>query len=174
MTSDLGANVSSVAIQFILFAGLTVTAVFSFLGLRHGKEASAQATQANDAVNHRHQGEPRLFDMVVETHRKVEALDTWKDRWDGLPEELSDDHGLVRHFDKLQSSIEINRTVITDLVDHARNHSDQQFAVLHEQVVNVDGRLAQHIEDEEGQMDRLEDALNRLESTRPSGAEKES
>jgi len=163
MTSDLGANMASVAVQAILFAGLVVTSVFSFLGLRHGKEASHQATQANDAVNHRHRGEPRLFDMMVETHQKVRKLDEWKDRWSGLPEDIANDHGLVRYLDKLQSSIEVNREVITDLVDHSRAHSDQQFAVLHERVAGVDGRLEEHIRDEGGQMSRLEEVIRKME-----------
>lgn len=90
------------------------TAVIAALATRHAKEAKNQATQANDAVNHRHEGQPRLFDNVLSMSTQMGQLAAdmgeikeWHGKWaslDGTP--LSTGTGLVERFDSVDSKLE--------------------------------------------------------------------
>lgn len=90
------------------------TAVIAALATRHAKEAKIQATQANDAVNHRHEGQPRLFDNVLSMSTQMGQLAAdmgeikeWHGKWaslDGTP--LSTGTGLVERFDSVDSKLE--------------------------------------------------------------------
>lgn len=59
-------------------------AYYAFLAKRHASEVS-------DAVNHRHQtGTPRLYDLALENHAKVDELVEWKRGYDGGPLDSGD------------------------------------------------------------------------------------
>lgn len=90
------------------------TAIIAALATRHAKEARNQATQANDAVNHRHEGQPRLFDNVLSMSTQMGQLAAdmgeikeWHGKWaslDGTP--LSTGTGLIERFDSVDSKLE--------------------------------------------------------------------
>lgn len=87
------------------FLGICVTAYFTYLGSKNSKAAKTHAEQAakdtadiNDAVNHRHQDAPRLYDAVLD-------LVAWKSKWDSLPPELSSDGSLVNTLDTITGQI---------------------------------------------------------------------
>lgn len=54
-------------------AGVTITAVFGYLGHRQAKENSKEVKEINNAVNHKGPDQLRLFDMVAETHERAIA-----------------------------------------------------------------------------------------------------
>lgn len=56
----------AVIVALVTLAGVTVTAVFGYLGARYSRKAARSAESVNDAVNHRLDGEPRLLDIVKE------------------------------------------------------------------------------------------------------------
>lgn len=50
------------------------TAWIAYLSSTHAKKAAQQATEANDAVNHRKPDQPRLFTMVDEMRGEVSKM----------------------------------------------------------------------------------------------------
>ena len=56
---------SSELTQAIFAAAILIV---TWLGKRHAKEAAKEASQVNDAVNHIHPEQPRLFDLMLETN----------------------------------------------------------------------------------------------------------
>ncbi|NNE47549.1 MAG: hypothetical protein HKN37_12920 [Rhodothermales bacterium] len=91
-----------VAVVTAGFASLTgiVTAVIGFLTHRQAKEGKEQATQANDAVNHRHAGQPRIFDMVINVKDEMSELRTDQsslaDHLETATLHASDERGKIR------------------------------------------------------------------------------
>ncbi len=52
-----------------------VTAAIAGIGAYFAAKANTQAKQANQAVNHTGPGSKRLYDIIDQTDRKVDALD---------------------------------------------------------------------------------------------------
>lgn len=97
-------TVGSVLVALITMVGSVVAAYLSF-------KANREASQANDAVNHRHPDHPRLYDamlnterMATNTERDVRDLLKWREvhesRWNDLDPEINNAHRLS---DKLYS-----------------------------------------------------------------------
>jgi len=63
-----------IALAVIGLLGIIIPAWYAKQSREHAQMASIQATQANDAVNHRHPDSPRLFDMVVEHKADMDDL----------------------------------------------------------------------------------------------------
>lgn len=83
VTSSTSANTERVAIILGLFTlvGTITTAIITVLGNKIAKQANANAAEAkqhaaeaNDAVNHRHPGQPRLFDTVNRVQDQMNTL----------------------------------------------------------------------------------------------------
>lgn len=53
-----------IAVATITLAGVVVTAVLSYLAARSSRKAVNHVSAIDDAVNHRHPGEPRLLDII--------------------------------------------------------------------------------------------------------------
>ena len=57
-------------------------AVFiAMISHRGAKDSKA----ANDAVNHRHEGQPRLFDLAIQNHDISKELQEWKRGYENSP-----------------------------------------------------------------------------------------
>jgi hypothetical protein len=159
-----------VVVAFLGFCGTFVTAVFAFLGLQHAREAKNQATQANDAVNHAHEsGQDRLFDMVVETRQRgketqadVKEINVWKERWDGLPEELSTASKLTTHFEIIEDRIKTSG----DSLHRSLSELDKQNTFQHNAIVK---KLEDHIQDEAPKIAALADSLSKMETRTEAG-----
>jgi hypothetical protein len=132
-----------------LIALAAISAVTTIIGGYFAYLAATHSKQANDAVNHRHlhgvdeNGEPttpKLFDLALDTNRlatetrtRVEALDQWKDRWDGLPEELGDSHGLEKKLAGIDAAIVTTRQTLGERIDRL----DATNADQHHQLVGM-------------------------------------
>ena len=103
------ADSTHIIVSLIGLAGVSVTAVFSYL-------SSSRAKEINDAVNHRHEKRgadaPKLYDLAWENHRKVDELIEWKRTYQGGP--LDDGNKVVdfvesteRRLSKLEGAIEL-------------------------------------------------------------------
>lgn len=66
-----------------IIVGLTSTAatLFAYLGNRNAKKASKHSAEINDAVNNRHDGSPKLYDLALsnqasirKTHRRIDEV----------------------------------------------------------------------------------------------------
>ena len=75
----------------------------AWLGKRSAATAARQATEANDAVNHRHKGQPRLFDVVLKNHGHIEELVQWKRSYDDSPWKTGEgvNEWLAKYSDRL-------------------------------------------------------------------------
>lgn len=123
-----------------------ISAVVSIVGGFFAYRAATHSKQTNDAVNHRHRygideaGEPttpKLFDLVLDSHaiatktaERVEALDSWKDRWDGLPEELSDSHGLEAKLSAIDGTIVATRQSLGERIERLDHTNTQQHEAI--------------------------------------------
>lgn len=67
---------SIVAIATML--GVIISSIFSYLSKVHAKTARKNAEEANDAVNHRHTTEPKLYDLALKNHAMARELIEWK------------------------------------------------------------------------------------------------
>jgi hypothetical protein len=102
-------NVAHVGVTLCIL----ISTVWSFLSARRSKVAASQATQANDAVNHRHINQtPRLYDVVLKTDKQVDELVNWKRTYDGGP------------LDSGQKVIDFMDTFL-ELRSHVREHDDK-------------------------------------------------
>lgn len=61
------------------------TAIAAIAGAILAGNARKHAKDTNDAVNHRHLDEPRLYDMVLESLAHVRELVQWKKGYEGGP-----------------------------------------------------------------------------------------
>lgn len=73
---------NEVTVAWITLLGLVVTTGLSFAGVvlsnrakNNAAEAKRHASEANDAVNHRHPQQPRLFDMVLESYERTGRIE---------------------------------------------------------------------------------------------------
>ena len=89
--------------------GVIVTAIYAYKAKIHAKEASAQAAQTNDAVNHTHgSGHPRLFDLTLANSHRIDVV-------------LSE---LDIHATKLDDHIEAEGKAIEAVHETIRSHID--------------------------------------------------
>lgn len=65
----------AVIVALITLVGVVVTAGFGFLAAKNSRSAAKHASAINDAVNHRHAGEPRLLDVVKEIRQHQKLFD---------------------------------------------------------------------------------------------------
>ena len=69
----------NIIISALTIVPASIGAIAAVMSARHSK-------QANDAVNHRHiTGTPRLYDLALENHQKVDELVGWKRGYDESP-----------------------------------------------------------------------------------------
>ena len=171
-----------------------ISSITTIIGGFFAYRAATHSKQANDAVNHRHlhgvddNGEPttpKLFDLALdtnrlanETHARVDALDQWKDRWDGLPEELGDSHGLETKLAGIDSAIATTRQSLGERIERldVKNTEQHQSIVsmveaqdvkMKERddaavsaIASLDGRLSEHIHWAEAEVVPRIDALS--------------
>lgn len=71
---ELAAELLNALAQVLVPIGVIVTAIYAYKAKGHAKEASKQSTEANDAVNHTHRTQPRIFDLVLANSHKTEYL----------------------------------------------------------------------------------------------------
>lgn len=72
-------------------------AVISHRGARDSKAA-------NDAVNHRHAGQPRLFDLAIKNHDIAKELRDWKRGYESTP--WKDGDGVKCWLDKHEAEMQ--------------------------------------------------------------------
>ena len=76
----------TVIVAVVTLVGVLVTASLAFMSNMNARRGLAQATQINDAVNHRQRNEPRLFEVVkqIRAHQVVqeERMDVYDMRLD--------------------------------------------------------------------------------------------
>lgn len=149
-TSATGATATNqwvILVGMVLtFLGTVIAAFFAAKGHSQAKigavqatVGAVQATQANDAVNHRHDGEDRLFDMVVDTRKQVKEINVWKERWDGLPEQIGSADKLTTHFAVIEDRISESADAISRRVDRL----DESHTLKHEELsATVNGYIA--------------------------------
>lgn len=138
-----------IVIALISLMGVTISGLFGLLAARWARSAHDQAAQANDAVNHKGEGQERLFDMVADTYTKVKELDTWKDQWDELPEALRDPANFAAQFDKIDGKIDATNSSIHSLNTHLGGRIEilgDRVDGLSEQVSDVAADLREHID----------------------------
>ena len=63
-----------IVLGLLTLAGVVLPSLIAGAAARHAKVAATQATEANDAVNHKHPGQDRLFDMVLTTRENLADL----------------------------------------------------------------------------------------------------
>jgi hypothetical protein len=86
----------AVLVAIITLVGVLVTAFLAYLSARNSRKAADHAAEINDAVNHRHADEPRLFDVVKEIRKHQQLIEqrmdvtdlAWETRIDGLTAEM--------------------------------------------------------------------------------------
>ncbi len=92
-----GDNVAAIIGGIIALAVAAVTSVASIVSALASRNASSQAREINDAVNHKHRDTPRLYDQVLS---QGTAINTLRDKIAGLEvtmartEQLITDHDL--------------------------------------------------------------------------------
>jgi hypothetical protein len=128
-----------IVLAIIGLATLLVTAlVYVVKANTHAKVAAEQATQTNDAVNHKEHGETRIFEQVRDMNAKMDNVlatqakheSYWEDhhrRWGRLPEGLDDETGLVIALRDLRSEI---TQIREDLGAHVRWEEQVKWAAL--------------------------------------------
>ena len=82
---------------------------YAWQAKRESKEAKRHASEVNDAVNHRHPGQPRLFDLAVQNHAKIEVIE----------EKVSQNHEFIT-------------SVQDDLVSHIRDANTHHKETHHD------------------------------------------
>ena len=72
-------------------------AYMSYRGQKESRIAARESSQANAAVNHRLEGQPRLFEMALESREKqaeiitsLDKISGWQDKCDTKIDTLSD------------------------------------------------------------------------------------
>lgn len=65
----------AVIVALITLAGVLAAAYLSYLSAKHSRAAATQVADINDAVNHRHPDEPRLFDVVKEIRKHQQFIE---------------------------------------------------------------------------------------------------
>lgn len=116
------------AIWIALIANIAIVLVAIINGAQKVRKIETQVTQVNDAVNHRHPGEPRLLDLVKMTHEQSKIN--------------AESHG------RLGVDVQDIRHDLTRL-DHKVDDVDTQVRKLDEKVDCVEDKLKQHVEWEE-------------------------
>jgi hypothetical protein len=112
---------TEIAVALITLAGVIFSAVVGVLTKRF-------ASNINDAVNHRHASEPRLLDHIRRIATEVTEIREWKDRWVGLPPELSTDGGLVSKLAHMDHKIDATAAHIAQVHADLREHVDWEMA----------------------------------------------
>jgi hypothetical protein len=112
---------TEVAVAIVTLAGVLFTAIVTVKTSRH-------ASAINDAVNHRHGEEPRLLDHIRRIATEVSEIRAWKDRWVGLPPELSTDGGLVGKLAHMDHKIDRTAAHIAQVHADLREHVDWEMA----------------------------------------------
>lgn len=133
-----------VLLALISVTGVIITAWFSYMAQKHAKEGLKQASEANDAVNHRQVGQDRLFDMVASTRDQVNQITLWKDKWDHIPDKLKDPQELAMHFAILEDRIKAVGQRVDDNHIETRNHIDVRIDSIENKVIEVDAKLENH------------------------------
>lgn len=80
-TVTVTSNVASVVIGSFTLLGTVFASYMAYLSSKSSKRAHKQAAEANDAVNHRHPNQPRLFDVVHEMRSQIDSMDRRFDRY---------------------------------------------------------------------------------------------
>ena len=87
--------------------GTAVAAYFAYKSQSSAKVAAKESTQANAAVNHRREGQPRIFDMALEARENqaviinnLDKISSWQERCD---DKLDDMHG---RLSKVEARVE--------------------------------------------------------------------
>jgi len=62
-----------------------IAAFLAGLGAYFAGRARREAQQANKAVNNADNGQPRIYDMIFDLHRRSAELMDWKRTYDGGP-----------------------------------------------------------------------------------------
>ena len=97
--------------------GVIVASYFSFLAHRQAKEA-------NDAVNHRHEGgHPRLFDMVVESRANQAVLMSKQNELLEWKRSYTDSGGEWDNGNKVHQFIESHSEFCKETKDKLHQHS---------------------------------------------------
>ena len=91
--------------------------ILSWYGKSHAKKAAQQASSANDAVNHRHKTQPRLFDVVLKNNAAAQELLEWKRSYDDSPWNTGKG---------VKDWLEENRQEICNLKKHCHLHEKNQ------------------------------------------------
>jgi hypothetical protein len=91
-------------LALITMVGVVITGVLSLIGVVYSSHAKKQATQANDAVNHRESGQPKLIEVADTMARAVVRIE---ERLDHSVERLdSRDRMLERKLNHLGTQLD--------------------------------------------------------------------
>lgn len=112
LTSAQSAQTVSDQVMLALVA-LVATSITALVWVirngRYVKTAADQATQANDAVNHKEHGETRIFEQVREIRAKQDEFDR---KWGNLPASIDNAvglndtlHDMSRRLDGIESQL---------------------------------------------------------------------
>jgi hypothetical protein len=75
--------------------GTLFASYMAYLSSKNAKGARKEAAEANDAVNHRHADQPRLFDVVHSMQSQISAMDR---RFDRYMNSAADKHEEVMNY----------------------------------------------------------------------------
>lgn len=148
-----------VILALISLAGIVVSAWFGYMAQKHAKEGAKQASEVNEAVNHRKPGQDRLFDMVAEMREDVKDLTEWKEKWDNIPSKLKNPQEIVTSFAILEDRIAtVGERVDKNAVD-IRHHIDSKIDSIEIKVNEIDSKLTAT----NAQQEKLEGVVKRAQ-----------
>ena len=148
---------AAIIVAALAMVGTVVTAVISSRAHIQAKIGAEQATQANEAVNHRKPGQDRLFDMVVDMHSQVREIKAFQQQWADLPASLDDAEKVVAQFKVIDDRIistadQVSRRLSRLDADNTIFHhkTDERLDSVESKVDGVAAGLAAHNEWEAG------------------------
>ncbi len=94
---------TEVAVALISLAGLIVTTIGGTMAIVLRKILT-QTRQVNDAVNHRHEDHPRIFDMVMESQKAINEIVLNLERFKAQYDNDQDKHGEIHT--RMESKLE--------------------------------------------------------------------
>lgn len=149
MSSNTSSNDPWVVIILSLIAasGVIISAWFSYLAQKHAKTSAKNSAEATDAVNHRHPGQDRLFDMVASTRDRVIELTEWKEQWDAMPSKYQDPQGLVTSFAVIEDRLGRLVDKVDNRIMDLRSHIDEKVIELDNKIDEIDQKLTDHIKE---------------------------
>lgn len=114
-TFSATAVVADLGVAAITLLGVIFTAIMGYY-------ARKNTASINDAVNHRHESQPRLLDLVRTIAQEVAGLKEWQDRWN-LPPDLASGAGLIARFTTINRHLDRHAAELREVKQLLAEHA---------------------------------------------------